>query len=50
MLLILIGLILIGIKVLFAFFITLGAALVLAGVIGRIHRPELDRTAPRALL
>jgi hypothetical protein len=40
-LLILVGLILIGIKVLFVLFITLGAALILAGFIGRFHRPAL---------
>jgi hypothetical protein len=40
-LLILIGLILIGIKVLFALFVTLGLALILAGVLGRIRRPRL---------
>jgi hypothetical protein len=40
-LMILIGLILIGIKVLFALFVTLGVALILAGVLGRIRRPRL---------
>ncbi|MGA7989334.1 MAG: hypothetical protein WCB51_13155 [Candidatus Dormiibacterota bacterium] len=40
-LLILIGLILIGLKVLFVLFITLGAVLILAGVISRFHRPAL---------
>jgi hypothetical protein len=40
-LMILIGLILIGIKVLFALFVTLGLALILAGVLGRIRRPRL---------
>ena len=37
-LMILIGLILIGIKVLFALFVTLGVALILAGVLGRLRR------------
>jgi hypothetical protein len=40
-LLILIGLILIGIKVAFVLFISLGIALVLTGVIGRLRRPVL---------
>ena len=40
-LLILIGLILIGMKVLFALFVTLGVALILAGILGRIRRPRL---------
>jgi hypothetical protein len=40
-LMVLIGLILIGIKVLFALFVTLGVALILAGVLGRIRRPRL---------
>jgi hypothetical protein len=40
-LLILIGLILIGIKVAFVLCISLGAALILAGVIGRFHKPVL---------
>lgn len=40
-LMILIGLILIGIKVLFALFITLGLALILAGLLGRMRRPRL---------
>ncbi len=40
-LLILIGLILIGFKVLFALFVTLGLALILTGVLGRIRRPRL---------
>jgi hypothetical protein len=40
-LLILIGLISIGIKVLFALFVTLGAALILAGILGRLRRPRL---------
>ena len=40
-LLILIGLILIGLKVLFALFVTLGVALILAGILGRIRRPRL---------
>jgi hypothetical protein len=37
----LVGLILIGIKVLFVLFITLGVALVLAGILGRLRRPKL---------
>ena len=41
-LLILIGLILIGIKVAFALFVTLGVALILAGVLGRLRRPKLS--------
>lgn len=40
-LLILIGLILIGIKVLFALFVTLGVALILTGILGRVRRPRL---------
>jgi hypothetical protein len=40
-LMILIGLILIGIKVLFALFLTLGVALILAGALGRLRRPRL---------
>ncbi len=40
-LLILIGLILIGIKVAFVLFISLGVALVLTGVVGRLRRPVL---------
>ena len=40
-LLMLVGLILIGIRVAFALFVTLGAALVLAGVLGRMRRPRL---------
>ena len=40
-LMILIGLILIGIKVLFALFVTLGVALILAGVLGRLRQPKL---------
>jgi hypothetical protein len=40
-LMILIGLILIGIKVLFALFVTLGVALILAGVLGRLRQPRL---------
>jgi hypothetical protein len=40
-LLILVGLILIGIKVAFVLFVSLGVALVLAGVIGRLRRPVL---------
>jgi hypothetical protein len=39
--LVLVGLIFIGIKVVFVLFITLGAALILAGVIGRFHKPAL---------
>jgi hypothetical protein len=39
-LMVLVGLILIGIKVLFALFVTLGLALILAGVLGRIRRPR----------
>jgi hypothetical protein len=40
-LMILIGLIFIGIKVVFALFVTLGVALVLAGILGRMRRPRL---------
>ncbi len=40
-LLILIGLIFIGIKVVFALFVTLGVALILTGMLGRIRRPRL---------
>jgi hypothetical protein len=40
-LMILIGLILIGIKVLFALFVTLGVALILTGILGRLRRPRL---------
>jgi hypothetical protein len=40
-LLILIGLILIGFKVLFALFVTLGVALILTGILGRVRRPRL---------
>jgi hypothetical protein len=40
-LLVLIGLILIGIKVAFVLLVSLGAALVLAGVVGRLRRPRL---------
>lgn len=40
-LMILIELILIGIKVLFALFVTLGVALILAGVLGRLRQPKL---------
>jgi hypothetical protein len=40
-LMILIGLIFIGIKVVFALFVTLGVALVLTGILGRIRRPRL---------
>jgi hypothetical protein len=39
--LILVGLILIGIRVFFALFVTLGVALILAGILGRIRRPRL---------
>src|ERR1019366_2347 len=38
---ILLGLIFIGIKVVFALFVTLGVALILAGVLGRLRRPRL---------
>ncbi len=38
---ILVGLILIGIKVAFVLFVTLGVALVLAGVLGRLRKPRL---------
>jgi hypothetical protein len=41
-LLMLIGLILIGIKVAFALFVTLGVALILAGILGRMRRPKLS--------
>ncbi|HEY6468294.1 MAG TPA: hypothetical protein VI434_00860 [Candidatus Dormibacteraeota bacterium] len=40
-LLILVGLILIGIKVAFVLFVSLGVALVLTGIIGRLRRPVL---------
>jgi hypothetical protein len=40
-LMILVGLILIGIKVLFALFVTLGVALILAGILGRMRKPKL---------
>ncbi|MFI5284872.1 MAG: hypothetical protein ACHQ4F_00990 [Candidatus Dormibacteria bacterium] len=40
-LMILIGLILIGIKVLFALFVTLGVALILTGILGRLRRPTV---------
>jgi hypothetical protein len=40
-LMILIGLILIGVKVVFALFVTLGLALILAGILGRVRRPRL---------
>jgi hypothetical protein len=39
--LILVGLILIGIKVAFVLFVTLGTALVLAGILGRLRKPVL---------
>jgi hypothetical protein len=39
-LMILVGLIFIGIKVVFALFVTLGVALVLAGILGRMRRPR----------
>jgi hypothetical protein len=41
-LLILIGLILIGVKVLFALFVTLGVALILTGILGRMRKPKLS--------
>ena len=41
-LMILIGLILVGIKVLFALFVTLGVALILTGILGRLRRPRLS--------
>src|ERR1700730_899421 len=41
-LMILVGLILIGIKVAFALFVTLGVALILAGILGRLRRPKLS--------
>jgi hypothetical protein len=40
-LMILVGLILVGIKVAFALFVTLGLALILAGILGRMRRPKL---------
>jgi hypothetical protein len=40
-LLVLIGLILIGIKVAFVLFVSLGVALVLAGILGRVRRPAV---------
>ena len=40
-LMILVGLIFIGIKVVFALFVTLGVALLLAGILGRLRRPRL---------
>ena len=40
-LMILVGLIFIGIKVIFALFVTLGVALILAGILGRMRRPRL---------
>jgi hypothetical protein len=40
-LMILVGLIFIGIRVVFALFVTLGVALVLAGILGRMRRPRL---------
>ena len=49
-LMILIGLILIGIKVLFALFVTLGVALILTGVLGRHPPSEVDGAAARALI
>jgi hypothetical protein len=39
-LMILVGLIFIGIRVVFALFVTLGVALVLAGILGRMRRPR----------
>ena len=47
---ILIGLIFIGIKVVFALFVTLGVALILTGILGRIRRPKLTGRAARALI
>jgi hypothetical protein len=41
-LMILVGLIFIGIKVVFALFVTLGVALLLAGIVGRMRRPQLS--------
>jgi hypothetical protein len=38
---ILVGLILIGVKVAFVLFVTLGVAMVLAGILGRLRRPTL---------
>lgn len=40
-LLILVGLIFIGIKVIFALLVTLGVALILTGILGRMRRPKL---------
>lgn len=40
-LMILVGLIFIGVKVVFALFVTLGVALLLAGILGRTRRPRL---------
>jgi hypothetical protein len=40
-LMILVGLIFVGIRVVFALFVTLGVALVLAGILGRMRRPRL---------
>ncbi len=40
-LMILVGLIFVGIKVVFALFVTLGVALILAGILGRLRRPRL---------
>jgi hypothetical protein len=40
-LMMLVGLIFIGIKVLFALFVTLGVALILAGMLGRLRQPKL---------
>jgi hypothetical protein len=40
-LMILVGLIFVGIKVIFALFVTLGVALILAGILGRVRRPRL---------
>ena len=41
-LMILVGLIFIGIRVVFALFLTLGLALALAGILGRMRRPRLS--------
>ena len=40
-LMVLVGLIFIGIKVVFALFVTLGVALILTGILGRMRRPRL---------
>ena len=49
-LLILVGLILIGIKVLFALFVTLGVALVLAGVLARSRKASGHGAIARAVV